>query len=80
MWKWLTNEDRYTTGHAINFACCVTLVTVAASLIAYMLAENKRRGRGERDYRLESGPSEGVEKELFELELGWMHPSHRFQL
>lgn len=73
-------DDRYTTGHAINFAACVALVTIAASLIAYMLAENKTRARGGRDYRLEAGPREGAERELFELELGWMHPSHRFQL
>ena len=73
-------RNRYTTGHAINFACCVALVALAASLILYMRAENRKRERGERDYRLESGPREGVDRELFELELGWMHPSHRFQL
>lgn len=74
------HRNRYTTGHAINFACCVALVTIATSLITYMRAENRKRERGERDYRLEMGEREGAERDLFELELGWMHPGHRFQL
>lgn len=75
-----SNAVRYTTGHAINLACCLGLIAVAITLIVYMRAENKKRERGERDYRLEAGEREGVDKELFELELGWMHPGHRFQL
>ncbi|SPN98704.1 related to putative tartrate transporter [Cephalotrichum gorgonifer] len=69
----------YTTGHAINLACCVVLVAIAFSLIAYMRRENEKREHGKRNYRLEGGAREGRDNDLFELELGWMHPRHRFQ-
>lgn len=77
----LYGTARYITGHSINLGCCVALTATALTLILYMRRENKRREQGDRDDRLVPAAHLSVEeKERFELELGWMHPRHRFQL
>jgi len=67
-------------GHSINVGCCAALTLLAGIMIAYMRLENRKRDAGKRDYRLGEERRGDQERERFELELGWMHPRHRFQL
>ncbi|KAK2029588.1 hypothetical protein LX32DRAFT_352824 [Colletotrichum zoysiae] len=56
------------------------LLLVGIFLPAYMRWENKKRGRGERDWRLEESQRNGLSAEEHEFRLGWMHPHFRFKI
>lgn len=49
------------------------------SIPIWMTKENKKRQRGERDYRLDPARYNGLTKEEYELQLGWLHPRYRFK-
>ncbi|KAF4785042.1 major facilitator superfamily transporter [Colletotrichum scovillei] len=70
---------RYLKGHFINFGCLVGLLVIGIVLPLYMKQENKRRSRGERDFRLDESHRDGLSAEEHEFRLGWMHPSFRFK-
>jgi len=45
-----------------------------------MKLENNKRERGERDYRLDESRLDGMNRELYELQLGWRHPRFRYKM
>ncbi|KAL8663995.1 MAG: hypothetical protein Q9202_003412 [Teloschistes flavicans] len=65
------DAPNYTTGHAINLGMLVFSLILSTTNITYCKWENRRRLRGERDYRLSEG-DEGL--------LGYQHPSFRYTI
>lgn len=65
------DAPNYTTGHAINLGMLVFSLILSTTNITYCTWENRRRLRGERDYRLSEG-DEGL--------LGYRHPSFRYTI
>ncbi|KAH0430412.1 major facilitator superfamily transporter [Colletotrichum camelliae] len=75
-----TEAPQYIKGHSINFGCLFGLLIIGVTLPLYMNWENRKRERGERDYRLDESRQNGLSKEEHEFRLGWMHPGFRFKV
>ncbi|TFK29613.1 MFS general substrate transporter [Coprinopsis marcescibilis] len=75
VWTYLpADAPNYLKGNSINLATSVTACVLTGGLAFYLNRENKKRERGERDYRLDN-------KKLEELEeLGCNHPEFKYQL
>ncbi|TDZ16112.1 putative transporter [Colletotrichum orbiculare MAFF 240422] len=73
-----TEGPQYIKGHSINMGCLFGLLIIGYVLPAYMKWENRKRERGERDYRLDESRRGGMSAEEHEFRLGWLHPSFRF--
>ncbi|KAJ3962212.1 hypothetical protein N0V92_001037 [Colletotrichum tropicale] len=61
----------YRTGNSLNTATAASVIVASLSLVAYQTWENKRRERGDRDYRLRL-PEDEV------AILGHLHPNFRY--
>jgi len=69
---YITNDaPRYTTGHAINLGLLGLCLIATTGTIFYCKWENRKRDRGERDYRLTDGNADL---------LGYRHPNFRYTL
>ncbi|KAF9466150.1 MFS general substrate transporter [Collybia nuda] len=74
VWTYIpTDAPNYHNGNSLNLA-----TSCAASMLTFMLFlffrwENRKRDRGERDYRLEGKTSAEIEQ------LGYLHPEFRYQ-
>lgn len=72
-WTYTANfAPDFTPGNAINVATTTCVFVIGAFLTAYVKWENRRRERGDLDYRLE-GLTEKQQQEL-----GHKHPNFRF--
>lgn len=72
-WTYTSNfAPRYLPGNAINVATTTLVFLIGAVLTWYVRWENKRRDRGDLDYRLEGLTEEEAQK------LGHKHPHFRF--
>ncbi|KAM0323920.1 hypothetical protein ACHAQA_008501 [Verticillium albo-atrum] len=77
-----TEAPVYIKGHAINLGCLMGLLAIGIITPFWMIYENKKRDRGERDYRLNEAryAATGQTKEQYELQLGWLHPGFRYKM
>lgn len=75
VWTYLpTDAPNYHIGNSINLASAAFVITSTAIGMLYLKLENKKRDRGGRDYRLEGKAEEEIR------DLGYRHPSFRYQL
>lgn len=65
------DAPKYITGHWINVGFLIMSLILSTSMILYAKWENRKRARGERDYRLAEG-DEGL--------LGYRHPQFRYTI
>ncbi|KAL8829733.1 MAG: hypothetical protein Q9191_001843 [Dirinaria sp. TL-2023a] len=65
------DAPKYITGHWINVGFLIMSLVLSTSMILYAKWENRKRARGERDYRLAEG-DEGL--------LGYRHPQFRYTI
>ncbi|KAF4916922.1 putative transporter [Colletotrichum viniferum] len=72
-WSYINTDAKtgYRTGNSLNTATAASVVVASLSLVAYQTWENKRRERGDRDYRLRL-PEDEV------AILGHLHPNFRY--
>ncbi|KAJ3561232.1 hypothetical protein NP233_g10318 [Leucocoprinus birnbaumii] len=74
VWSYLPfDAPNYHIGNSINLAAAVFVIVFTPVGMLYLYLENKRRDRGDRDYRLK-----GTEEEI--RDLGYKHPGFRYQL
>ncbi|PPQ75426.1 hypothetical protein CVT26_015385 [Gymnopilus dilepis] len=75
VWTYIpTDAPDYHHGNTLNLSTAVTVCFITLFNGWYILRENNRRARGERDSRL-------TDKTLEEIEqLGYLHPGFRYQL
>ena len=64
----------YRKGNLANLASVSTITVLVVLITLYLRWENKKRDRGERDYRLNGKTAEEVEQ------LGYKHPQFRYQI
>lgn len=75
VWTYLPKDSpNYHKGNSLNLATSCTVCVLAVIGGLYLHRENQRRERGERDYRLQGKVTEEIEQ------LGYLHPSFRYQL
>ncbi|KAI8307788.1 hypothetical protein K4K61_003176 [Colletotrichum sp. SAR11_59] len=72
-WSYINTDAKtgYRTGNSLNTATAASVIVASLSLVAYQTWENKRRERGDRDYRLRL-PEDEV------AILGHLHPNFRY--
>ncbi|KAF9466151.1 MFS general substrate transporter [Collybia nuda] len=74
VWTYLpADAPNYHNGNSLNLATSSTACMLTFLCFLFLRWENRKRDRGERDYRLEGISSEEVEQ------LGYLHPNFRFQ-
>ncbi|KAF7308338.1 MFS general substrate transporter [Mycena chlorophos] len=75
VWTYLpADAPDYHKGNTLNLSFGSAGVVLNFLAMAYILQENAKRERGERDYRLEGKSTKELE------ELGYLHPRFRYQL
>jgi len=75
VWTYLPNDaPNFHNGNSLNLAAGLTVMVMTFVGMLYLRHENRKRDRGERDYRLEGK----TEAEL--RDLGYKHPNFRYQL
>ncbi|KAF5351232.1 hypothetical protein D9756_008302 [Leucocoprinus leucothites] len=75
VWSYLPfDAPNYHIGNSINLAAAVFVLVFTPIGMLYLHLENKKRDRGERDYRLEGKTEEEIRN------LGYRHPNFRYQL
>lgn len=81
MWTYLPSDaPDYKVGNSIVLGAVTCTLLVAILLAFYIKWENAKRGRGERDHRLD-GKDEDSEAGKEELEnMGYKHPRFRYQI
>ncbi|KAF8809516.1 MFS general substrate transporter [Phlegmacium glaucopus] len=75
VWTYLPSDSpNYHKGNSLNLGtgCASCLLVIIGGL--YVRWENRKRDRGERDYRLEGKTSDDISQ------LGYLHPKFRYQL
>jgi len=75
VWTYLPQDaPNYHKGSSLNLAASCTACVLVVFGWFYLRRENKKRERGERDYRLQGKTAEEIEQ------LGYLHPSFRYQI
>ncbi|PFH48634.1 hypothetical protein AMATHDRAFT_81690 [Amanita thiersii Skay4041] len=75
VWTYLPNDrPDYHKGNSLNLATSSMSCLLILADGLYILWENRKRERGERDYRLEGKTEEEIKQ------LGYLHPRFRYQL
>ena len=75
VWTYVpTDAPNYYRGNSTNLATSSTICILSLVLAFYLHRENRKRARGERDYRLENKTPEELEQ------LGCRHPLFKYQL
>ncbi|KAF8902354.1 MFS general substrate transporter [Gymnopilus junonius] len=75
VWTYLpTDSPDYHHGNTLNLSTSVTVCFITLLGGWYILRENEKRTRGERDYRLSGKTHDEMEQ------LGYLHPKFRYQL
>ncbi|KAJ3538379.1 hypothetical protein NMY22_g5189 [Coprinellus aureogranulatus] len=64
----------YRKGNLANLSCCSAICVIVSLTALYVRWENRKRDRGERDYRLEGKSKEELRN------LGYKHPQFRYQI
>lgn len=64
----------YRKGNLANLSCCSAICVIVSLTALYVRWENKKRDRGERDYRLEGKSQDELRN------LGYKHPQFRYQI
>lgn len=64
-----TTAPAYRPGNITNITLQIACLLATGALVIYQLRENRKRDRGERDYRLEQPDA---------AELGYQHPKFRY--
>jgi len=75
VWTYLpADAPNFHQGNSLNLATSIVVCFFVAGGAAYISWENRKRERGERDYRLEGRSEEELEQ------LGNLHPGFRYQI
>ncbi|KAJ3563381.1 hypothetical protein NP233_g8976 [Leucocoprinus birnbaumii] len=75
VWTYLPNDaPNYHIGNTLNLVAAVFVIAFTLLGMLYLHLENRKRDRGERNYRLEGK----TEKQI--RDLGYRHPNFRYQL
>ncbi|KDQ26556.1 hypothetical protein PLEOSDRAFT_1105460 [Pleurotus ostreatus PC15] len=75
VWTYLPfDAPNYRTGNTLNLVTSSTIIVVIIIGMVYIIWENAKRERGERNYRLENKSEEEIEQ------LGYLHPQFRYTL
>lgn len=75
VWTYLPPDaPNYHKGNSLNLTAAIVVIVMCSVGMLYLHNENRRRGRGERDYRLEGKTAEEIR------DLGYLHPGFRYQL
>ncbi|KAF9269214.1 MFS general substrate transporter [Marasmius fiardii PR-910] len=75
VWTYLpTDAPDYHKGNSLNLATSSFSCVLVIIAVLYIRLENAKRGRGERNYRLEGKTPREIE------ELGYLHPEFRYQV